>query len=197
MTLPLFLALHLVYATLVAEVMFPRMRAEGEVLGPPLLLMLAPVAVITAPIGLLFLRYAGGWFLHGALLGVEGSVVYERFHFGLLLTLLVLITACTVGPILNVAIWASRDRPRLAKAGLWLAGFITALTFVLDARDIFRIVGTNGRHLWSHPVGLLSVAAVVVLFGWKSVCQARFSDPPKQAGPGTSIPLSPLSGPWT
>ena len=197
MTLPLFLALHLLYGTLVARVMFPRMRAEGEVLGPPLLIMLVPVAFVTAPIGTIFMRYSGGWFLHGLLLGSSGSIAYERFHFGLLLAVIFGIAACTVGSIINVAVWASRDRPKLANAGLWLAALIALPTLALDFKDIVTIVGTNGRHLWSHPVGLLSFAAVVVLFGWVAVIKARFAAPPPQTGPGTSVPLSPLSGPWS
>ncbi len=193
MTLPLFLALHLVYGTLIARVMFPRMRGEGEVLGPPLLIMLVPVAFVTAPIGTIFMRYSGGWFLHSLLVG-EGSVAYERFHFGLLLAVIAGVAICTIGAILNVAIWASRNSTKLANAGLWLAGAIVVATVTLDLRGIITVPGTGGRHLWSHPVGLLSVAAVVVLFAWIAVAKKRFSAPPPTTGPGTSSPLSPLSG---
>ncbi len=196
MTLPLFLALHLLYGTLVARVMFPRMRAEGEVLGPPLLIMLVPVAFVSAPIGTIFMRYSGGWFLHGLLLG-EGSVAYERFHFGLLLAVIAGIAICTIGSIVNVAVWASRGRSQMANAGLWLGGAIAIATVGVDVKNIITIVGTGGRHLWVHPVGLLSLIAVVVLFGWIAVIKTRFAAPPPQTGPGTSVPLSPLSGPWT
>ncbi|HEY1097427.1 MAG TPA: hypothetical protein VGF99_00810, partial [Myxococcota bacterium] len=123
----------------------------------------------------------------------EGSIAYERFHFGLLLLVIAGVAVCTIGAIVNVAVWASRDRPKLANGGLWLAGLITLVTVVLDVKGIFEIVGTGGRHLWSHPVGLLSVAAVAVLFGWMAIVKARFAEPPPTTGPGTSVPLSPFA----
>jgi len=193
-TLPLFLALHLVYGTLVGRVMFPRMRAEGEVLGPPLLIMLLPVALVTAPIAAVFVRYSSGWFLHGALTG-EGNVLYERFHMGLLLAVIILAGVFTCAGVVNVAVWASRDRPRLARAGLWVAVAALVLTAALDLDGLITIKGTGGRHLWSHPVGLLSLAAVVVLGAWVAVCKARFAGVPEvQQVPGMGVPKS-VAGP--
>ena len=194
MTLPLFLALHIVYGTLIGRVLFPRMHAEGEVLGPPLLLALVPVALVSAPVGTAFMRYSGGWFLHGAFVG-DASHWYERFNFGLLLGVVLLAGLATVGSFLNVISWASRDRPLLARAGLWLAAFITGLTLVSDFRGVFTVIGSGGRFLWSHPVGLLSVGNTVVLGAWIAVCRARFATVPPQPGPGSGIPRSAIGGP--
>lgn len=196
MTLPLFVALHIVYGTLIGRVLFPRMHAEGEVLGPPLLLALVPVALVSAPVGTAFMRYSGGWFLHGAFVG-DASHWYERFNFGLLLGVVLLAGLATVGSFLNVIIWASRDRPRLARAGLWLAAFITGLTLVSDFGGVFTVIGSGGRFLWSHPVGLLSVGNTVVLCAWIAVCRARFATVPPQPGPGSGIPRSAIGGPLT
>jgi hypothetical protein len=174
MTLPLFLALHLVYGTLIARVLFPRMRFEGDVVGVPLLLALAPVALVSAPIGALLVRYAGGWFLHGLLMG-DGAVAYERFHFGLLLLCGTLAAVFTLGGLCFIIATASRDRHEVRDVPLWIAGAITLVVFVFDGADVVRIAGTQGRHLWSHPVGLLSLVVVGVFWTWINVCRERFS----------------------
>ncbi len=195
MTLPLFLALHLVYGTVIGQVFFPRMRAEGEVLGPPLLWMLVPVAVISAPVAAVLTRWSSGWFFHGLFVG-ELSASYERFHFGLILAAVLGAGAATVAGVLNVVIWASRERPALARAAFYVAGFIVMLTLALDVRGVFVVRGT-GRWLWLHPAGLLSVAVVVVLFAWVSICRARLAAVPEpQQVPGMGVPKS-VAGPLT
>ena len=188
MTLPLFLALHLVYGALMGTVLFPRMRAEGEVLGPPLLWMLLPVAVVTAPVGAVLLRYCGGWFLHGAFLG-DGKVVYERFHFGLLLLVGLSAALATVAGMFHVVAFISRDRPGLARAPFYVALAVILGVFVVDARNVLTVMGTNGRHLWAHPAGLLSLAVVVVLVAWVGVARARLAALPLL--PGQSAPPRP------
>jgi hypothetical protein len=174
MTLPLFLALHLVYGTLIARVLFPRMRAEGEVVGIPLLLALAPIALFSAPVGALCVRYAGSWFLHGWLMG-DGAVTYERFHFGLLLLCGALAAAFALAGLCFIVATASRDRHDVRNVPLWVAGGIALLVLVLDGGDVVRIPGTGGRHLWSHPVGLLSIFVVGAFWAWINVCRERFS----------------------
>jgi hypothetical protein len=174
MTLPLFLALHLVYGTLIGRVLFPRMRAEGEVVGVPLLLALVPVAVLSAPLGALLVRYAGGWFLHGWLMG-DGAVAYERFHFGLLLLSGTGAAIFSVVGVFFIVATASRDRHDVRNVPLWVALAITLLVLVFDGGDVVRIAGTQGRHIWSHPVGLFSVAVVGVLWAWINVCRQKFS----------------------
>jgi hypothetical protein len=174
MTLPLFLALHLVYGTLIGRVLFPRMRAEGEVVGVPLLLALVPIALVSAPLGALLVRYAGGWFLHGWLMG-DGAVSYERFQFGLLLLSGTGAAVFTVAGLFFIIATASRDRHDVRNVPLWVALAITLLVLILDGGDVVRIAGTQGRHLWSHPVGLFSFAVVGVLWAWINVCRERFS----------------------
>lgn len=193
MTLPLFLAMHLVYGTLVGRVLFPRMRAEGEVLGPPLLLTLVPVAFVSAPVGTILMRYAGGWFTHGLSVG-EGGFTYERFHFGFLLAVVLGAGLATVAGVLNVAIWASRDRPGMSRSAIYIAGVVAVLTLVVDTMGVVVVRGT-GRWLWLHPAGLLSVAVVVVLLGWIAVCRARFAAVPEPRQiPGMGVPKS-VAGP--
>ncbi|MFZ9889778.1 MAG: hypothetical protein ACO3JL_19965, partial [Myxococcota bacterium] len=84
MTLPLLLALHLGYGVVMAHAVERRVRAEGAVLGVPLVFAMLPVACVSVPLGAVLLRWAGGWFLHGAFLG-EAGIAYERFHLGLML----------------------------------------------------------------------------------------------------------------
>ena len=179
MTLPLFLALHLVYGTWMGLVLFPRMRAEGEVLGPPLLITLLPVAVVTAPVGALLLRYSGGWFLHGALIG-EGNVTYERFHFGLLLLVGLGAGVATIAGMFHVVVFISRDRPGWARLPFWLALLAAGVVVAVDAERIFTVAGTSGRMLWAHPAGLLSLALVVVLAGYVALTRARFAGVPSR-----------------
>jgi hypothetical protein len=189
MTLPLFLAFHLVYGTLIGRVLFQRMRAEGEVLGTPLLLALSPVAVISAPVGALLVRYCGGWFLHGWLLG-DDAVAYERFHLGLLLLCGTGAALATLGGLLFIVATASRERHELRNAPLWLAAAVALMTLGLDGGDVLRIAGSHGRHLWSHPAGLLSLVVVVSLYAWLNVTRARFSAvqrPPGWMPPTVSI----------
>jgi hypothetical protein len=193
MTLPLFLALHLVYGTVVGTVFFPRIRAEGEVVGPPLLWMLVPVAVISAPVAAVLTRYSAGWFFHGLFVGAWSSS-YERFHFGLIIAAVLTGGVATVAGILHVVIWASRDRLALIKVPLYLAALITVVTLALDLKGIFVIRGTE-RWLWFHPAGLLSVANVVVLAAWVALCRARLADVPEpQQIPGMGVPKS-VAGP--
>jgi hypothetical protein len=195
MTLPLFLALHLVYGTVVGRVFFPRMRAEGEVLGPPLLWMLVPVAVISAPVAAVLTRWSSGWFFHGLFLGAH-SAIYERFHFGLILATVLGAGIATVVGVLNVVVWASRERPVLSRSGIYLAGVVAMLTVAIDIRGVFVVRGT-GRWLWLHPAGLLSVAVVVVLFAWVGICRARLAAVPEpQQVPGMGVPKS-VAGPLT
>jgi hypothetical protein len=195
MTLPLFLAAHFVYGTVLGRVLFPRMRAEGEVLGPPLLLTLVPVALITAPIGAVLMRYTGGWFSHGLFVG-QGNVAYERFHFGLLLGVIVGAGGATILGVFNVVFWASRDRVALTNVGVVLAAAVVAAVAAVDIEGLVLVRGTGGRAIWAHPAGLLSVAAVLVLGAWVVVCKRRFAAVPAPlTAPGMSVPKSTFSQP--
>lgn len=162
MTLPIFLAVHLAWGAAMAHLFLPRMRAEGEVLGVPLLYTLAPVGMVTAPLGAVLLRYAGGWFAHGAVTG-NGSIGYERFHLGLMIVGGVLTAVVTVAGMFFAIAMLSRARPRVARAPYYLAGFCALLTIVLDAVDIVILPGSGGRWLFWHPAGLVSLAVLAVL----------------------------------
>ena len=195
MTLPLYLCAHLVYGVAMAFVLFPRMRAEGEVLGPPLLMTLAPVGLFTAPIGAVLVRYSGGWFLHGAFFD-QGAISYERFHLAILLMTGILAGVFVVGGMFFAVAFISRDRPQLAKAPYLLAAFIVVVTLGLDWQDVITIAGTSGRRLWSHPVGLMSVGVLLILAGvWRLA--GRFADVPLPSGSRPSTPpmSTPLSTP--
>lgn len=162
MTLPIFLAVHLAYGAAMAHVLMRRMRAEGEVLGVPLLYTLAPVGMLTAPLGAVLLRYSGGWFVHGAVTG-DGSIGYERFHLGLMIATGVLAGVVTVAGMFFVVAFLSRDMTRAARGPYYFAGFAALLTVVLDATDVAIIPGTGGRWLFMHPAGLVSLAVLAGL----------------------------------
>ena len=133
MTLPIYLAAHLVYGVLMGGILLRRMRAEGEVVGIPLVVTLAPVGLVTAPLGAVLLRYAGGWFLHGYMLG-DGSIAYERFHLGLMIAVGLAAGAATLGGLFFAVAVLSRDKPALTLVPLAVALVIGALPFVLDGK---------------------------------------------------------------
>lgn len=171
MTLPIFLAAHLVYGAIMGRLLLRRMRAEDEVLGIPLVVTLLPVCVATAPLGGALLRYAGVWFLHGAFRG-EGSVFYERFHFGLMLAIGIAAGVFTILGMFFVIAVLTRDRPNLAIVPTGVAGAVLLLTVALDGGDLIRVPGT-GRWLFLHPAGLVSLAIAAVLVATALYARAR------------------------
>lgn len=187
MTLPVFLAAHLVYGVLMATLLLRRMRAEGEVVGVPLVVTLAPVCCLTAPLGAVLLRYAGGWFLHGMFVG-DGNIPYERFHLGLMVAVGLAGIAATVGGMFFAIAVLSRDKPALTLVPLAVALVIGALPFVLDGADVVRVPGTNGKWLFTHPAGLVSLAVVAVLFASHLYAKKRVANVlPRPTGPGSII----------
>jgi hypothetical protein len=190
MTLPLFLAAHLVYGAIMGRVLLKRMRAEDEVLGVPLLVTLVPVCVGTAPLGAVLLRYAGGWFLHGALLG-DGNIAYERFHFGLMIATGVAAGVSTIAGMFFVIAVLTRDRPALAY-GPWAAAALIGLVVgAVDGANIVRVAGTDGRWLFLHPAGLVSLAVLLVLVASALYARARTATVlPRPVGPGSVVPFS-------
>lgn len=189
MTLPIFLAAHLVYGAIMGRLLLRRMRAEDEVLGVPLVVTLLPVCVATAPLGGALLRYAGSWFLHGAFHG-EGSIAYERFHLGLMLATGIGAGVFTILGMFFVIAVLTRDKPNLALVPTALAGVILLLTAALDGGDIVRVPGA-GRWLFLHPAGLVSVAIIAVLVAAALYARARTANVlPRPSGPGSVVPLS-------
>jgi hypothetical protein len=184
-TFPLYLVAHLVYGALMAALFLPRMRVEGDVVGIPLVATLAPVGVLTAPLGAVLLRYTGGWFLHGVMIG-DGSIEYERFHLGLMVLLGLLAGACTVGGMFYGIAVLSREKPKLAMLPYGLGVVVLVLVLALDAKDVIVVAGTSGRSLFLHPAGLVSLAIVSVLAASYLYARARLSEP-EATGPGSLV----------
>jgi hypothetical protein len=173
MTLPLFLAAHVVYGTVMGFVFSKRMRAEGEVLGLPLVLALVPVALITAPMGALLLRYSGEWFVQGQL--GSAYVTFERFHLGLMLGLLLVAHLCVaVSLIFSVAL-LSRGSPRTALIPSIVAVPLALAAAMIAPGSVWKMAGTEGPYIWQHAAGALSVGvlATFALAIW--VGQRHFS----------------------
>lgn len=193
MTLPIYLAAHLIYGVLMGTVLLRRMRAEGEVVGIPLVVTLAPVGLITAPLGAVLLRYVGGWFLHGLFVG-DGSVAYERFHLGLMIAVGLCAGIATLGGMFFSIAVLSRDKPGLTLVPLAVALVVGALPFVLDGGDVVRIPGTAlggtaARWIFMHPAGLVSLAVAAVLVASYQYAKQRVALVlPRPTGPGSIVP---------
>ena len=65
MTFPFFLIAHILFGLGMGRIFERKFLSEGHILAPPLLWTLVPVTLMTAPLGMLLSRYAGGWFFHG------------------------------------------------------------------------------------------------------------------------------------
>lgn len=187
MTLPIYLAAHLVYGVLMGGILLRRMRAEGEVIGVPLVVTLAPVGLVTAPLGAVLLRYAGGWFLHGFLLG-DGSIAYERFHLGLMVLVGLLAGLSTLGGLFFAIAVLSRDKPALNLVPLAVAAAIAAVPLVLDGADVVKVPGTNNAWLFMHPAGLVSLAVIAVLAAAHMYAKRKVANVlPRPTGPGSIV----------
>ena len=192
MTLPIYLAAHLIYGVLMGTALLRRMRAEGEVVGIPLVITLAPVGLVTAPLGAVLLRYAGGWFLHGQMLG-DASVAYERFHLGLMIAVGLAAGLATLGGMFFSIAVLSRDKPALTLVPLAVACVIGALPFVLDGADVVRIPGTAlggtaARWIFMHPAGLVSLAVAAVLVASHLYAKKKVAPVlPRPTGPGSIV----------
>jgi hypothetical protein len=161
MTLPLYLAVHLIYGTAMGFIFNRRMRAEGEVLGVPLVLALVPVAVITGPLGALLLRYAPGWFLHGHL--IDQSVSFERFHLGMMLALLFFVHLVAAAGMIFAVAFLSRNATRMAVLPAVLVLPAALIGALLAPGGVFTVMGTGGKMLWQHPAGLVSLGILAAL----------------------------------
>ncbi|HEY4220180.1 MAG TPA: hypothetical protein VGO62_02540 [Myxococcota bacterium] len=187
MTLPVFLAAHLIYGVVMAHLLIRRMRAEGEVIGVPLVVTMAPIGLLTAPLSAVLLRYAGGWFLHGFFVG-DGNITYERFQLGLMLGVMFLAAgACVLGMFAAIAA-LSRDAPKLAVAPIAAAVIGVTVVFIFDWQNIVHVRGAGGRLLVAHPAGLVSLAIVAVLTANALYVRARVANVlPRPVGPASLI----------
>jgi hypothetical protein len=192
MTLPVYLAAHLIYGMLMGSALLRRMRAEGEVIGVPLLVTLGPVAMLTAPLGAVLLRYAGGWFLHGQLLG-DGGIAYERFHFGLMIAVGICAGLATVGGMFFAIAVLSRDKPRMVRLVVVLV--VVALALVVDRGDIasmmdFRQGGGPPSWILRHPAAVVSLAVAAVLAGSHQYAKKKIAPVlPRPTGPGSILAM--------
>ena len=186
MTLPLFLAAHLAYGAVMGHLLIRRMRAEGEVIGVPLVVTLAPIGIATAPLGAVLLRYCGGWFLHGWLMG-DGAIAYERFQLGLMLLVMLLAGLCTVSGLFASIAALSRGAKMAAMAPVFFALVVGFVAAGLDGENILHVRGAN-RLLFAHPAGLVSLAIVAVLVASALYARARVANVmPRPTGPASLI----------
>lgn len=175
MTFPVFLSIHMLYGTLMAYTMEKRMRSEGTVLSLPLLWTLLPVALVSTPLGAVLVRWAGGWFFHGAFMG-ENAIPYERYHLGLMMGVGLTVQAVTLLATCFSIGALSRDARMWARLP-WLSALVLlAVVLVLDASHVFVVTGTD-QALWGHPAGLLSLGVLSALvMAWR-YAHRRLSKP--------------------
>lgn len=159
MTVWMFLAVHVMYGALMARATVPRMLAEGAVLGAPLVVSLAPVALVSVPVGAMLSRFVGVYFLQG--IPIEHDpIAFERFHLGVLLLVgLAVVGATILGHFFAVAS-ASRDHRRVALLPVLFGALVIAVDIALDPR---RVAFIDDTPVVAHPVGLLTLAVVACL----------------------------------
>jgi len=159
MALVIFLALHLAYGGWMALILIRRMASEGAVLGIPLVVTFAPVALVSVPVAALLTRFAGAWFLAGLPIDM-GSVTVERFFLGLTFLIgLATILSTLLGNFFTI-VFISRDRRRPAFLPVVVGALIAVVSAVMAGASLVDVLG---RPLWLHPAGLLWVAVVACL----------------------------------
>jgi hypothetical protein len=176
MTFPFFLMTHALFGFAMGRVFEKRFLADGHILAPSLLWTLAPVTLLTAPMGMLLARYSGGWFFHGFFVG-EGKILFERFHLGLVIMVLFAVWLITFGGMLLWPVMKSRAQERSVK---WLARGICILAgamVLFDYERIFWIMGAEGSHLLNHPAGWLSIIVLGTLLSWHHFVNKKFGTP--------------------
>lgn len=175
MTFPIFCMAHLLFGAALGFATERRMRTEGEVFSAPLLFALAPVLLVTAPLGALLLRYAGGWFSHGLFTG-DAAITYERFFFGLVCAVSLTAALATAGAMVWVVSVLSHERAPLAYGLAGAAGVGIALTAVLDGPGIWHVMGADVP-VYAHPAGWVSAAILAVFILTWLFARARFQAP--------------------
>lgn len=172
MTLPFYLMAHAIFGLAMGRVYEKRLLSEGEILSPPVLWTLAPVAVLTGPLGVLLARYAGGWFFHGFFVG-DGKILFERFHLGLAFLVITSAALLSVGGMVFWAAMRSRNQLRGVKWLLSAFALIGLLLCILDFKEIFWIQGADGATLIDHPAGWLSLLVGGILLAWARYCKNK------------------------
>jgi hypothetical protein len=175
MTLPLYAGLHLVYGAIMAFAAERRMRGEGEVLGWPLVVTLLPVALVSAPVGAILARFAGGWFFQG--IDVTAfPIEFERFHLGILVTVGALAALCTIIGNFAAIAFLSRESRRVALVPVFLGIGIMCTAALVDPMGILEV--RPDTPIFSHPAGLCSLAIPLCLAAAYFFVRARLSTPP-------------------
>lgn len=178
MTFPLFCGLHLVYGAVMAFTAERRMRAEGEVLGLPLVVTLLPVALVSAPMGALLARFAGPWFFQG--LPVEElTIEFERFHLGILITVGAAACFFTLAGNFAAIAFLSREARRVALVPVVLGLLVMTSAAILDPLGVLHVEAQ--RTLFTHPAGLFSLSIPLCLGAAYFYVKSRLSAPPARA----------------
>lgn len=180
MTLPFFLMVHALFGLAMGRVFEAQLLKEGEILSPPLLQTAGPVTLVTGPLGIVLARYSGGWFFHGLFVG-EGKVIFERYYLGWALLVMAAGLACSVGGFIYWAAMRSRNNDKAIKLLIIALGLFAALWTLLEFKNIFWVLGTQGTLLFFHPAGWISVSILLVLLAWERKCR-------KGRGPQESVP---------
>jgi hypothetical protein len=169
-----FCCLHFAYGAATAFAAAPRMRSEGVVLGWPLIVSIAPIALISTPVSGMFTRFAPQWFFAGVPLSAW-TVEFERFHFGVLVLAGSLVALSMIlGNFIAIAS-LSRNAKRWAAFPFVFSGVVILLSMVFFPAGIIFV--EEGRPLWTHPVGLCLLATILCLLGSWIFVRSRFSSP--------------------
>ena len=165
---------HILFGLGMGRIFERKFLSDGHILAPPLLWTLVPVTLITAPLGMLLSRYAGGWFFHGFFVG-EGKIFFERFHLGIVIAVLFCAWCLTFCGLILWPVMKSRAQERSVQ---WLKNGIFVLmaaVLLFDYRNIFWILGTEEKHLFNHPAGWLSFLIVLTLGGSYQWSKRKFT----------------------
>ena len=173
MTFPFFLMAHILFGLGMGRVFERKFLSDGHILAPPLLWTLIPVTLVTAPLGMLLARYAGGWFFHGFFVG-DGKIFFERFHLGIVVTVLLCAWCLTFCGLIFWPVMKSRAQERSVQ---WLKrGIVLMITtlLVVDHQKIFWIMGTEDKHLFNHPAGWVSIIMLATFVSWYQWIKSKY-----------------------
>ena len=162
----------MLYGVLMGCLFEKDLRREGAILGRPLMITLSPVLLLTAPLGLVLLRFSTGWFLHGFLVN-ESSIFFERFHLGLMLALVASAVLSTVGGLVHWVAFRSHDKILTAWFAPSLAIMILITTLIVDPFSLFFLDAGQEQSIFLHHSGWISLGIILILLTVVSVVWRR------------------------